>query len=319
MEFDRYLFAYFVNGSDADAEQVRFAVSHDATAKGWTPLRAGAPVLRSTVGERGVRDPFLTRDPRTGRVHLLATDLHAAVGDAEGGAWDRAVRHGSRSIVVWSSDDLVRWTPPHLATIAPAEAGNAWAPKAFWRPDLGGWSVFYASALYPEGDARARERHQRVLSVETTDFREFSAPRTFLDPGHDVIDVTFVEFGGRLHRFSADSLTDVPDEKWRFVSHEVGTAIDDPDFAVVRRDLGRPELERAEGPAPFPALDGSVLFLLLDEFEKRGCQLFRSDDPPSGRWEHVPDAGLPEGARHGSVLPITTVEAERLLETEDPS
>ncbi|RKS90048.1 hypothetical protein DEU37_1367 [Microbacterium sp. AG790] len=312
MTFDRYLFAYFRNGTDVDAEQIRFAISDDATARRWTVLRAGQPFLRSSVGEGGVRDPYLIRDPRGGRFFLVATDLHAAIDDD----WARAVRHGSRSIVVWSSDDLVTWSAPWLAPVAVAGAGNAWAPKAYWDASAQLWHVVFASSVYDEGDDREIATHQRLFVTDTVDFEAFSPARLYLDRGHDVIDVALLEMNGITHRFSADSWLDDDGVASCYVSQERGNGIFDPDFTLVSRELGRPTLSRAEGPAPVVAVDGSGAFLLLDEFEQRGCQLFHCTDPARDVWRHVPEAALPAGARHGSLLPISDAEAHRLLDAD---
>lgn len=315
MRFDRYLLAYFVNGTDPAAEQIRFAISADDTPLRWIALNGGAPVLRSDVGERGARDPFLVRDPLGNRFILLATDLHAAVD----GDWHRAVRNGSRSILLWSSADLLTWTPPRLVAVAPRVAGNAWAPKAFWDRDRGVWRVFFASAIYSPGSDRAEEAHQRVYVTDTDDFSSFSEARVYLDRGHDVIDVTFLESEGMTLRFTVDARSTIPAEKWRFVTQECGDSMFESRFSPVRHDLGRGALQHAEGPAPFPALDGSGAYLLLDEFEARGYQLFHSPHPGEGTWTHISEAKLPFGARHGSVLPITAAEADRLLNAGDMS
>ncbi|MDR6611177.1 alpha-L-arabinofuranosidase C-terminal domain-containing protein [Leifsonia sp. 1010] len=303
------MFAYFANGRDADAEQVRFAVSAGRDPREWTPLRDGKPILVSDVGERGARDPFLVRDSRTGRFHLLATDLRAVPDDD----WDRAVRWGSRSILVWHSDDLVNWSGPSLVPVAPDNAGNAWAPKAVWSSAWETWVVFFASALYDEGDDRARAGYQRILMTTTDDFEHFSPAEVFLDRGHDVIDAAYLEFDGVTYRFSADALSAEPAEASQHVSQEAGTSPLDPDFSPVRQRVGAAEIVRGEGPAPFLDLGGDGAYLLIDEFELRGYQLFHAADPATGEWTRVPDAQLPREARHGSVLPITHEEQQRLL------
>lgn len=307
--YDGFLLAYFQNGNGPDCEQIRFAVTPGREPDEWMPVAGGRPMLRSDVGEQGVRDPFLARDPRTGSFVLIATDLRTFP-DQD---WERAVRQGSRSIVIWQSDDLLTWTPPRLAEIAPEEAGNAWAPKAFWSAADNTWLVFFAAAVYEPGSDRARQEHQRILVTETQDFQHFSPARSYLDPGHDIIDATFLEWRGELARFTADSLTDDPQTRSRFVSQERGGAYLSPDFRLVARELGSATQARAEGPAVFAGIDEETAYLLLDEFELRGYQLYRSADPLDGRWEHRAAARLPEGARHGSVIPITSAERERLI------
>lgn len=314
LNFDGFLLAYFQNGNGPDSEQVRFAVTTGREPDDWTAIAGGEPALVSDVGEGGVRDPFIARDPRTGSFVLIGTDLRTYPGED----WARAVRRGSRSIVVWTSEDLVSWTPPRLAEIAPETAGNAWAPKAFWSDEREAWLVFFAAALYPAalsptGSDRTVQEHQRLLVTETRDFERFTPARTYLDPGHDIIDATFLQWRGEFLRFTADSLTDDPETRSAFVSQERGGALLPSNFRLVSRELGAGTQARAEGPAVFAALDGQAAYLLLDEFELRGYQLYRSTAPQVGAWQHQPAARLPEGARHGSVIPITAAERERLL------
>ena len=306
-QFDGFLLVHFLGGNAPDAEQIRFAVTPHREPDAWTELNAGQPILTPSAGEGGVRDPFILRDDERGRFIVIATDLRTYP-DQD---WARAVRNGSRSIVVWESPDLVHWTSERLVEVAPANAGNAWAPKAFWSEDRGTWLVFFASAIY-DGDDRDEATHQRLLVTETRDFVSFSPAETYLDPGHDIIDVTFLSWQGRLARFSADSLSADPAHRSQFVRQESGQAMLHPDFTLVAGDLGKGTQLRAEGPAAFSSLDGTIAYLLLDEFGGRGYQLYRSDSPHAGEWEHLPAARLPVGARHGAVIPITATERARL-------
>ncbi|ACZ21380.1 hypothetical protein Sked_14440 [Sanguibacter keddieii DSM 10542] len=304
-----FLLAYFTPATD-DGEQVRLAVSRGPRPDAFDVLAGGRPVLVSEVGERAVRDPFLLRDTARDLFVLVATDLRAHTD----GAWERSTRRGSRSIVVWESVDLVTWSPGRLVEVAPPEAGNTWAPKVFRSPADDTWLVFWASALYAPGDDRTAGSHQRILVAETDDFQTFSPARVYLDPGHDVIDVTFAVHDGVTYRFSANAQSADPDKTTGFhVFVERGTDVLDPAFVPVVVDVGRDELERGEGPAVAVSHDGTELFLLVDEFTGRGCTLFTATDPASGTFVHEPSARLPETARHGSLLAITADERDRLL------
>lgn len=59
-----YLFAYFTGEGTADGEQIRYALSRGDNALSWRELNGGQPVLTSTTGEKGLRDPFVIRSPR---------------------------------------------------------------------------------------------------------------------------------------------------------------------------------------------------------------------------------------------------------------
>ena len=52
------------------------------------------------------------------RFFLLATDLSINLNHD----WKRAVRAGSKSIVIWESDDLVHWSEPRLVKVAADDA-----------------------------------------------------------------------------------------------------------------------------------------------------------------------------------------------------
>jgi len=56
-----YLFAYFTGEDTADGEQIRYALSRGDDPLHWRELNGGRPVVTSTIGERGLRDPFLIR------------------------------------------------------------------------------------------------------------------------------------------------------------------------------------------------------------------------------------------------------------------
>lgn len=293
------LLAYFLDEHLADGEEVRFAVSDGADVTRWTEL----PIrIRSEVGERGLRDPFLIRRPDGGAV-VIATDLRVfADGD-----WSRAVTHGSRAIAVSTSDDLVTWSAPRRTTVAPPEAGNAWAPKGAWEDDR--YVVRWASALYGTGDRHPDDSHQRILRAESVDLEHWSDPVVELDPGRDVIDAQLVRDGDAWHRFSVPK----PEHQAAagFPRHERGSGPDADDFTVLADAVGDGVIARGEGPAVAQAPDGRWL-LLVDEFGLSGYHLFAADSLDSGDWREVPDVRLPEGARHGSLLRITAEELERL-------
>lgn len=305
-----FLLSYFRSEETPRGEQVRFALSDGTDPTSWTPLHGGNPVLPCGLGEGGTRDPFLLRDTANGRFVLLATDLKIGAGRN----WDRATRHGSDFIIVWESVDLVNWDGPFRRRVSTPAAGNTWAPKAFWAPEQNAWLVFWASALFASGEDRAPGSHQRVMVAQTRNFRTFGEPDIYLDQGHDVIDVTFLQDGGRCYRFSANAqVPDGPPGQGQHIFGEVGRSLEDPAFEPLARDIGRHCMVRAEGPAVAADPSGGRWYLLADEFGLRGYQLFTTTDLASGAWEHVADAALPSGARHGSLLAVSVAERERLV------
>ncbi len=199
--FTGYLMAHFT-GESANGEQIYLA--HSKNGLNWTDLNGGGPVLLSTVGTRGVRDPAIVRSPAGDRYWIIATDLRIAAGTS----WSDAANRGSTSLVVWESRDLVTWSAPWLINVAAgiSGAGDAWAPEAIYNPATGDYVVYWAT-----NSARNGVTKHRIYYVRTTDFRTFTAPQLYLErgSGQGIIDTQIVEVAGsvggyRYYRASAD-------------------------------------------------------------------------------------------------------------------
>ena len=52
---------------------------------------------------------------------------------------------GSHGIVVWESDDLVNWSEPWIAEIAPENAGCTWAPEFIYDAMTGEYVVYWSA------------------------------------------------------------------------------------------------------------------------------------------------------------------------------
>jgi len=199
--FTGYLMAHFT-GESANGEQIYLA--HSTNGLNWTDLNNGGPVLVSTIGTRGVRDPALVRSPAGDRYWIIATDLRIASGTS----WSDAANRGSTSLVVWESTDLVNWSAPRLLNVAGgiAGAGNAWAPEAIFNPATGDYVVYWAT-----NSARNGVTKHRIWYVRTSDFRSFTAPQLYIERGgtQGIIDTQLIEVansvgGFRYYRASAD-------------------------------------------------------------------------------------------------------------------
>src|SRR6185503_10606379 len=121
-----FLFATFKGEQTAMTEQIYVAVSQDG--RHWKALNGAQPVLVSSLGEKGVRDPYLLRSQDGKKFFLLATDLSINLNRD----WNRATHAGSKSIVIWESTNLVDWSAPRLVKIAPDDAGCTWAPESVY-------------------------------------------------------------------------------------------------------------------------------------------------------------------------------------------
>lgn len=308
-----YLFAYFTGEGTSDGEQIRYALSRGNDALHWRELNAGKPVLTSTTGEKGLRDPFVIRSPEGDRFYMIATDLRMYQNSS--GSWDQVQRHGSKSIMVWESRDLVNWTDQRLVQVSPDNAGNTWAPEAYWDDSLGAYVVFWASKLYADDDPdHTGSTYNKMLYATTKDFRTFSEPKVWNDPGYSVIDSTVVQHKGTYYRYTKDERDPSSSSPCsKFITAEKSASLTDTSYDFVSDCIGSGSLDRGEGPTVFKSNTEEKWYLFIDEYGGRGYVPFETTDLDSGKWTMSENYQLPASPRHGTVMPVTQEEYDRLL------
>jgi len=308
-----YLFAYFTGEGTADGEQIRYALSRGNDPLHWRELNQGKPVLTSTIGEKGLRDPFVIRSPKGDKFYLIATDLRMYQNSS--GSWDDVQRHGSKSVMIWESTDLVHWTDQRLVKVAPDNAGNTWAPEAYWDDSLGEYVVFWASKLYADDDPdHTGSTYNRMMYATTKDFRTFSAPKVWDDPGYSVIDSTVVKYKDTYYRYTKDERDPSSSSPCsKFITGEKSTSLTSTSYDFVSECIGSGAIERGEGPTVFKSNTEKKWYLFVDEYGLRGYVPFETTDLDSGEWTPSTDYQLPASPRHGTVLPVTQAEYDRLL------
>lgn len=315
--YEGYVFSYFTGEGHSDGEQVYFAASRGNDPLHWDELNAGKPVLTSTMGDEGVRDPFIIRSPEGDKFYLIATDLKIY----GNGNWDAVQRHGSRYIEVWESTDLVHWSEQRHVRVSPASAGNTWAPEAYYDESIGAYVVFWASKLYAEDDPEhTGSTYNRMMYATTRDFRTFSQPKVWVDPGYSVIDSTVIKDGETYYRFTKDERNNTSTTPCsKFILAEKSTELRDLEWDFVADCIGKenadsPGISRGEGPTVFKSNTEEKWYLFIDEFGGRGYVPFETTDLSSGKWTMSSDYDLPARPRHGTVLPVTSAELDRVRE-----
>jgi beta-xylosidase len=307
--FEGYAFAYFTNNS-LSGEKIYLAASEGNDALDWGELNNKQPILTSTKGTKGLRDPFVIRSPEGDRFFLLATDLSIGSGTS----WTEAVREGSLYLEIWESTDLKRWSQQRHVEVSPPEAGNTWAPEAYYDTDLGSYVVFWASSLYNDSDTnRNGSTYHRMLYATTRDFYTFSTPEIWQDAGMSRIDTTVIQEGEIFYRFTKDEggtgtgCTDIIQER--------STSLLAPlqNWTQVASCIGKHAgTANVEGPTVFKANEGDVhgekFYLFVDEYTGRGYIPLETEDIANPNWQVSSSYKLPASPRHGTVIPITAQE-----------
>lgn len=299
-DFTGYLFVYFT-GEHAEGEQVYFSISKDGLH--WKDLNSGKPVLRSEVGEQGVRDPFIIRSVEGDKYFIIATDLRIQAGKG----WEAAQYNASKSIVVWESEDLIHWSKEKLVEVGIKEAGCVWAPEAIYNKKTQDYLVFWASMVKEEGDVNAK---QRIYCSSTKDFHQFSKAIKYIERENHIIDTTIIEDQGVYYRISKDETT-------KNIKIDQGTDLLDGPFTIVNA----PQLEKitgVEGPAAFLVNGTNQWCLMLDQFATNGGYMpLIAEDLSSGEFQLLDPETYDLGTtkkRHGSILNLTEQEYNHLLE-----
>lgn len=210
-DYEGYLFGHFIGESQKHQEQIYFAVSEDGL--NFKDMNQGNAVLTSTIGEGGVRDPYLCRSAEGDRFFLIATDLSVFNRGGwfinEQGYYDPSTT-GSHNLVLWESNDLVNWSEPKLLPVAPANAGMAWAPEMIYNEETGEYIIFFSSSIMnPETKYKAKPN--AIYYVATRDFEHFSDTQIFIDNQCDpdgkpreIIDTTVIKIGNTYYSASKD-------------------------------------------------------------------------------------------------------------------
>jgi GH43 family beta-xylosidase len=320
---EAYLFVYFTENT-IDGEKLRFAMSEGNNALQWKTLNDGRPMLQSSEGTRGLRDPFIMRSAEGDRFFLLATDLSAART-----GWGDATRHGSQYLEIWESTDLIHWGKQRHVRVNLPAAGMTWAPEATYDPTIGAYVVYWTSTLYKDAAHTVEDGEgPQILTATTRDFRTFTTPTPWFKaadvPGavraKGMIDATVMKDRGLYYRFtkitdargcaSSDILAQVSPSlradgasgQWKILDRCIG------------RRAGTPEVE---GPTAFVANPGDTsgfkYFLWVDDYGGAGY-IPLATNALDGKiaWTYPRDFHLPPSPRHGTVLSITAAERERI-------
>ncbi|KAJ7279458.1 glycosyl hydrolase [Mycena rebaudengoi] len=298
-----YGFVYFKGEGLSNGEQIYFAVSKTNSPVSWNLVNGGRPVLTSTLGTKGLRDPFIIRHPSGSKFFVIATDLRMFGGTM---TWDQAGRKGSLSLAVWESPDLKTWSAQRLVKVSPATAGMTWAPEATWDPTMNKFVVYWASNIYTASDTNhTGSTHARIMFATTTDFVTFSAAQVWIDPGVAIIDTTVAwdSASGFYHRFSKINGQ---------ILQERSTSLFGT-WQTVFNGVGKAQFGDVEGPLAFLSnVFSGEWHVWVDGINPQGYHPLETGNITSGVWTASTGYSLPADPRHGTVFSISAAEAANL-------
>ena len=197
-DYEAYLFGHFIGEGYGEGpqsmeghptgEQIFFALADVGQGLHFKDMNGSTmnnlkPVLKSNVGELGVRDPFMLRSPEGDSFYLIATDLSVYTRGGWNNNAGQATKTGSHSITIWESHDLVNWTDARLIEVADKKAGMAWAPEMIDCEETGEYLIFFSSTILDDpslGTNAKIIRRDSVYYTTTRDFKHFGETRQFI-------------------------------------------------------------------------------------------------------------------------------------------
>lgn len=279
--------AYVMSSFTDDSENFHLATSVDGI--DFTAVDGGQPLLRSEVGSRTMRDPFVGRDA-DGRFHLVATD-----------GWR------SRSIVRSTSDNLIDWTDAELIPLMVGVEGtlNTWAPEFFALASGEVRLIWSSTVSAAEADRDQPQNRwsdvpelQQIWQATTRDFVSFTAPSVFYSPGYTVIDASaYVDDDFSLLSFERVASPDGTPHK------DIHLVALDPDGHPTGDSWPAGTPTMSEG--PFVYRVGAELRLVWDLFTTPDYAALSSTD---GRTWQPAALTVPPLTKHAAVLQLTTDE-----------
>jgi hypothetical protein len=246
---------------------------------------------------------------------MIATDLSIGSGTS----WDSSQRQGSQYLEVWESTDLVNWSGQRHVKVSPDTAGNTWAPEAHYDEKIGAYVVYWASKIYADNDPNhSGGTHNKMMYSTTRDFRSFSEATVWNDPGDSVIDSTVIKEGDTYYRFTKDEARvsgclDIMQEKSTDLLAVDLPATNPRNWSLMANCIGKNAgTGGVEGPTAFKSNTEEKYYLFVDEFGGRGYIPLESTSLENPVWKLASNYELPRAPRHGTVLPVTKPELERL-------
>lgn len=307
-----YLFVHFRETTSPEGEQVYFAVSRDGFK--WETLNGGNPILWAYYGDHGVRDMTITRDVRTGKFHIFATDLSLSYGmrGKYHGSWREISEHGSKDLAHWVSDDLVHWSEEEMVRIGDEGCGCVWAPDIIYDKKKDDY-VLHFSYSHAENNYGPKA----IYYVRTSDFEHYTSPELlYRKPEGPVIDSAMYEENGKYYLFVK------ADEATTSVMLLESENITGPFTRIPAFDKAMEVLQRGQYEAPTAVkLDDGRWCLFLDYYGVRGAGQgyvpFVADKLESGEFVRSDKAfSFPYGFKHGTILTITEEECDRMLQND---
>lgn len=248
-----------------------------------------------------MRDPFIIRDPKQpDTYHMIWTT-----------GWKE------QTIGVAHSKDLIHWTGETYLGVMQSipECINCWAPEMIYDHQRNEWLIVWASTITGRFTETEKENHHkgrfrnnnRLYCTTTKDFKSFSEPKLYYDPGYNVIDACI-----RANPDEGGFVMVVKDVTWNPIQKNLLTVkaknLYGPWTASGEKFSGK---EWAEGPSFLQF--GKDWYIYWDKYmdKKIGASKTRDFVQYDDLSQQL---DMPKGVRHGTIFRASRKVAKGLIE-----
>lgn len=299
--YSHYLFTFFPSNDD---ENIYYAVSDNGY--DYTVVNKNKAVVsaQDITVMGGLRDPHILRG-EDGRFYMVATDMRCALG------WS-----SNRGMVLMRSDDLIHWQtstvhfPTRYAGTYFANVTRVWAPETIYDPVAKKYLIYF-SILTNDGTVP----YDKVFyAYANEDFTDLEGTPTYLyDRGGATIDmdIVFNENDGLYHAFykneGAGGICQVTATSLTAPEGQEGSQWSKPSGTLQQTT------EAVEGAGIFRLIDSDDWILMYDCYMNGHYQFCSSPDLFQFTFRKNTTTQGAFTPRHGTVIPITEAEYQKLL------
>ena len=290
--YTAYLFTYFTGNSKSE-EAIRFALSNDGY--NYRALNSNQPVIPSEKisSTGGVRDPHILRGADGKTFYMVVTDMVSANG------WS-----SNRAMVLLKSTDLVNWTSG-VVNIQKRFAGQdsllrVWAPQTIYDPVAKKYMIYWSMKHGSSPDII----YYAYANADFTDLATEPKQLFFHPQNKSCIDGDIVYHNGKYHLFF----------KTEGEGNGIKIAVSDKLTGgyVLRDKYVQQTTDPVEGAGVFRLNNSNDFILMYDVYTKGKYQFTKTKDLQNFTVIDQ-EVSMNFHPRHGTVMPITAAEAERLM------
>jgi len=282
-----YIFTSFHEPAN---EGLRLLYSDDAYH--WKDLNT--IFLKPTIGTQKImRDPSMVQGP-DGVFHLVWTS-----------SWK-----GDRGFGYASSKDLMNWSEQKFIPVLANEPTtvNVWAPELFYDDEKKEFIIIWASTIpfrFAKG-VEDEDNNHRMYAISTKNFKSFTNPKLFLDPGFSVIDAVIVKRQVKDYVLVLkDNTRPNRNLKVAFSNQALGP------YTGVSETFSS---KLTEGPTVVKV--GKDWLIYFDAYGDKKYSAFKTSDFQSFK-DISSEITIPEGHKHGTIVKVKKRIIDNLINQKD--